>query len=615
MQYYDREAAHTGSRAAAEQHSNGRQLPAVAWPHLKLNPTSPGTTPLQRQAVIQRVNEEKLSVYPEQGADPVEVQKVSDALATIRAAFKDQITLFETNTLAAMPRTPGAVGGLAKQERDARVKTVMMDYPDFLQRFDPIEELKKIPPFSNGELVLGEKDEHGDREIKNDRNEVIATLMSDQGSYLPELIDDDHPEDQRIKYTRFDKPEKEYVEDNIGVPTRRYAYVEKSFYQFMEFLSTGSMIGRWQMLLKAAGVPKNLLDPSDGEDVIEQIRGEKEGPLSVQELAVLHNWKGSGLHQRGLSLSASPREKAVYSNDGEPFSTADGVHLKIDLAKVPKDVMLINHYTPLNNPAHLAGINEDVSGETFKRDPKSKDAKYNYEGSVVKNRELFLEYLNPEWVVEVKVHGNAAVLKPQDFNGDVNAMHAQAGAYMGHDDYKSGFTKGVQDHLAGNENQKPVDDTSAEGKGWASGQQYSKWFNKGVAYKAKEADWNEGVQYGLGNFVDLFTAEKTVAKITAAIQSLAANPNFHLGAIAFIERVIKLSYGGVAATKALKPPGKQKALQAIGDVIMPSDFAGLAKEESDAKVLAFDIQRLGWVHGYSGSARKMAVGADFHQKA
>lgn len=612
MQYNDKEAAYTGSRAAAEQRSNGRQLPAVAWPYIKQAPTS--TPPLQRQLVIQRVNEEKLSVYPEQGADPRDLQKVNDALAAIRAAFKDKKALFETGTLAAMPNTPGATGGDAKREREERVKTVMMDYPAFLQSFDPIAELRKIPPFSTGELILGEKDEHGDRAVKNGSNQVVATLMSDEGSYLPDLIDDDHPEDLRTKYSRFDKPEKEYVEDNIGVPTRRYAYVEKSFYQFMEFLSTDRMIGRWQMLSQAAGIPKTLMDPSDGQDVIEQIRGKKEAPLSVQELAVLHNWKGSGLHQRGLSLASTPREKAVYSNDGEPFSSADGVRLKIDLAKVPKDVMLINHYTPLNNPAHLAGINKDVSGETFKRDPKSKTAKYNYEGSVIKNRELFLEYLNPDWIVEVKVHGSAAVLKPQDFGGNAKAMHTQAGVLMGHGDYKSGFTKGVQDQVAGNENQKPAVDTSSEGKGWASGQHYSKWYNKGVAYKAKEANWNTGVNYAFENYKELFTTGKSLAQMTININALGVHADYKLGAIAFIERVIKRSFGGVLAGQNLKVPGKQKASDAIGDVIMPPGYDGLAKEESDAKVLAFDIQRLGWVHGYSGAARKTAVGADFYQK-
>jgi|GEM_PF-5429997 len=617
MQYNHEEAAHTGSRAAAEQRSNGRQLPAVAWPYIKQNSTS--TTPLQRQPVIQRVNEEKLSVFPEQGADPRDVQKVSDALAAIRAAFKDKKALFETGTLATMPNTPGLTGPPAKVEKDTRVKTVMTDYPALLQSFDPIAELRKIPPFSTGELILGEKDEHGDREVKNGSNQIVATLMSDEGSYLPELIDDDHPEDQRIKYSRFDKPEKEYVEDNIGVPTRRYAYVEKSFYQFMEFLSIGSMTGRWQMLSQAAGIPKNLMDPSDGADVIEQIRGKKEGPLSVQELAVLHNWKGSGLHQRGLSLSASPREKAVYSNDGEPFSSADGVRLKIDLAKVPKQVMLINHYTPLNNPAHLADINKDVSGDTFKRDPSSKTAKYNYEGSVVKNRELFLEYLNPDWIVEVKVHGSAASLKPGQFGGDAGAMHTQAGVLMGHGDYKSGFTKGVQDHLAGNENQKPVDDTSSEGKGWASGQHYSKWFNKGVAYKSKEADWNAGVQYGLAKCLTIATKGKTLLEVRNAITTLPNPPEFINGALAQVEKSISLKTGIKVAnllptTLVSAAPSKANVLKAATDVEMPSGYAGLAKEESDAKVLIFDIQRLGWVHGYSGAARKTAVGADFYQK-
>ncbi|HEY8919925.1 MAG TPA: hypothetical protein VIM87_25975 [Chitinophaga sp.] len=617
MQYNDKEAAYTGSRAAAEQRSNGRQLPAVAWPHLKLNPTP--ATPLQRQPVIQRVNEEKLSVFPEQGANPADVKKISDALTAIRAAFKDKKALFETGTLAAMPNTPGLTGPPAKAEKDIRVKTVMTDYPALLQSFDPIAELRKIPPFSTGELVLGEKDEHGDRVVKNASHQVVATLMSDEGSYLPDLIDDDHPEDLRTKYSRFDAPEKEYVEDNIGVPTRRYAYVEKSFYQFMEFLSIGSMTGRWQMLSQAAGIPKNLMDPSDGQDVIEQIRGKKEGPLSVQELAVLHNWKGSGLHQRGLSLASTPREKAVYSNDGEPFSSADGVRLKIDLAKVPKQVMLINHYTPLKNPEHLAGINKDVSGDTFKRDPTSKTAKYNYEGSVVKNRELFLEYLNPDWIVEVKVHGSAATLKQEQYGGDASAMHTQAGVLMGHGDYTSGFTKGVQDHLAGNENQKPALDTSSEGKGWASGQHYSRWFDKGAAYKNKEAGWNAGVQYAHTNHKTIVTKGKTLAQIHTEINLLPNPAVYRSGALAQIEKSISLKTGtkveNLAPTTVVNAlPSKANIEKATTDITMPTGYAGLAREESDAKVLAFDIQRLGWVHGYSGSARKTAVGATFYQK-
>ena len=62
----------------------------------------------------------------------------------------------------------------------------------------------------------------------------------------------------------------------------------------------------------------------------------------------------------------------------------------VDLAKIPRDeAILLNHYAS-------GGVKDDRTWPT--------DDTYPYVESVLKNRELFLEFVKPEWIDKIEFH-------------------------------------------------------------------------------------------------------------------------------------------------------------------------------------------------------------------
>jgi hypothetical protein len=154
-------------------------------------------------------------------------------------------------------------------------------------------------------------------------------------------------------------------------------------------------------------------------------------------LAVLHQWMGSGTQQRGLSLTSTKREHATFGNEGKPFREGSGVRIKIDLFKVPTDVILLNHYSAGGVKDDLSTINPGLRfGEGGTR------PKYAYFKSVIKNRELFLERLDPAWVVDVETHGVQRVQGNSNSPGPDPVGAAKAP--LKYDEYTRGFGAAVR---------------------------------------------------------------------------------------------------------------------------------------------------------------------------
>lgn len=376
-----------------------------------------------RQRLLQRVGEKKLGYTKAEGAtDDVDVllgkafAEVREKRAAAKNAKEKELATYikgaKERAKAEKEKEPEkkekqpAKGVRAPVDPNvAAAQTIVLDwYPQELTALagDPVAALAASGPFREGPLKLGLLDPKTDLIAVYKDGKVVAQITVGATTFVAAGQPAGATARPTFTKLRGSTAQGEYVKDDRGVATRRYAYCEKSIYQFMELVLTGQMTGRYQLLHEAVGKPTRVDEAAP--DIVKKVSGderEARGRLEREQLAFLHQWMGSGNQQRGLSLTSTPRLGAVYSNDADPFKEDDGVRIKIDLAKVPGGVVLLNHYA-------ASGVKDTLTGVDPKRyqqgpDDPSPD-KYAYKGSVQKNRELFLERLVPEWVSEVTFH-------------------------------------------------------------------------------------------------------------------------------------------------------------------------------------------------------------------
>lgn len=314
-------------------------------------------------------------------------------------------------------------------------RDIMGRYPAMLMLDkDVIAALKRTAPFrrpQRGDPALVLEADGPDRHLvlDNSNGEPVASVVVGAAAYVPGK----KTAGGRATFTRNGK---QYVADNRGAPTRRYAYVEKNVFQLMDLFATGSMTGRYQMFHTALGITADIYEAGEklGQDVTGRAnfrRGEK---LTLEQLGVLHQWKGSGQEQRGLSLTSTPREDAVYSNRGGSFRSTGGVRIQIDLVNVPANVVLLNHYGDFGIKEELGGVNPSLQTGTT----------YGYINSVIKNRELYLERLEMPWISKMTVHTPEG-----DWSAAKNS--AEVATKVGYSEYAAGFSLGARNLKASSE--------------------------------------------------------------------------------------------------------------------------------------------------------------------
>jgi hypothetical protein len=275
--------------------------------------------------------------------------------------------------------------------------------------------------------------------------------------------------------TDLNNDAKEYVKDTRGVLTRRYAYVEKNYWQMMEFFMTSHHEGRFQSFMKAAGeAHPDLFEARQPE--VDIVRGQAlpstTGRLTKKQLAVAHQKLGSGPQQRGVSLASTPKIGATYVNTGENFRTAAGFRLKIDLALIPHPPagpLLINHY------GHHGVSDKPAKFDTTRE--RGKPSRYPYKESALHARELYLEYLKPEWIVAIESHptvvGPSTTVDTATPRGMGVSLFAHGKAQFGGDSFERGFDEG----LGIGHNTAPADPDHTKGfgharsfvRGWTAG--------------------------------------------------------------------------------------------------------------------------------------------------
>ncbi|MBN2529034.1 MAG: hypothetical protein JXR76_21775 [Deltaproteobacteria bacterium] len=388
----------------------------------------------------------------------------------------------------------------------------------YAKELDSMKEEKELlletEAFKNKRLTLSESDgviSYHYKEKESDVSVQIGTLRLGNDAYIKSVVADKVAVRDVYHKRGFESDKtdggnaKEYIEDSNHVKTRRYAYVEKNYYQMMDFLKTGKMTGRFQQNMKAGGA-------SDGANTMTEGVKNKviQGPVTLgqtltpTQIAVAHQEMGSSPEQRGVSLSSTEKVGGTVGNSGENFRTEDGFRLKIDLARVPSDVLLLNHYGKgglIDQKLAEAGIKQ-VTTDT---NPKTKRP-YKYGGSVRKNRELYLDHVKPEWVVEIEYHKKGGyddgktketLIKPDTPTEDVNLKSL-------YEDYWAGFDavlkKTALDALTSDAAQKGISSAKLMQSGYEAG---SKKKPSVTAVKAHEEVAKSGLkdmfaQYHIG---------------------------------------------------------------------------------------------------------------------
>lgn len=327
-------------------------------------------------------------------------------------------------------------------------------YSDLLtgdNKNDQVALLKSLPPFKSRQLELRDDNTlwYHPRTIPGAPIPAvqIGTLKVDEDAFRKAKTP---PDTSRELYTKVgdSSPKdsrKEYVKDSRGVITRRYAYVEKNYYQMMEFFMTHKHEGRFQSYMRAAGeaVPNIYEHRDDKVDMV--IPGAVRAPgqqLSREQMAIAHQKLGSGPQQRGVSLTSTPKVGATYVNTGENFRTKRGFRLKIDLHKIPLDAtdgpLLINHYG-------AGGVIDTSDTEADTRRDRIGGKKYPYKESSIHARELFLEHLKPEWIVEIEHHDNLTLGTILETSPTVDSanLFSTAKKRFGGEEYEKGFDFGL----------------------------------------------------------------------------------------------------------------------------------------------------------------------------
>lgn len=342
------------------------------------------------------------------------------------------------------------------------------------------ELLKKSAAFSSGQLTL-----NADQIIyKSDKGDIpIATLKRGNDAFHQSATNEERELFSKTgleskKTAIGDK--KEYIKDNLGTFTRRYAFVEKNYYQMMEFFMTDHMTGRFQQYMMSGGDKKPGIHKIT-TNMIKNVPSAPSPQLSDTQVAVAHQMYGSLPEQRGVSLTATPKVGVTYANTGGNFRTDDGFKLKIDLARIPKDVLLLNHYSQ-------GGVSDMAPPDySTTQTHKAKPYNYKYKESALHARELFLEHIRPEWVVEIEHHkkggfkerdGEKEVLQENDHKNLLSAAKEKFGG----DAYEKGFETGVSN---GSDVTKLKNDPNYT-KGKATGKMVASGYSKGIVVTSKK---------------------------------------------------------------------------------------------------------------------------------
>ncbi len=320
-------------------------------------------------------------------------QQKNDKMASISREGERQSYLF--NTFVPGLRTIGL--SKAKLETEfGKLKVVT----DFKQR------VKQLPVGNFGNTAIawttGAKTWECTMTVLGDKFTLVRLYQGDSGYEVS--IPKGTGGVQRAVYAKklgllsarndFKKGPNQYVKDDNGVLTRRYAYDYKTLGACKHLMEVegGALKGRYV----AQGKEIKSIDPA--------LRGmysldQSKTALMKEEVVFVNQEKGSGDQQRGICLSSSP-DKVIHGNKGETFefdkdTNKPNVLLKVDLAQVSEgQEVLFNLYSQDAQKLTIGLAGKKPTGDPFDSDW----AKWHTDTSTAKNREIYLRELSKEQV-------------------------------------------------------------------------------------------------------------------------------------------------------------------------------------------------------------------------
>ncbi len=362
---------------------------------------------------------------------------------------------------------------------------------------DEKDLLKDTPQFKDGQLSIA--DCQVTYHSKTGGDVIVADIINGELAFekSPASVTEKQPrqvfhkkglEDLKTR----DLSPKEYVQDSRKTMTRRYAYVEKNYYQMMEFFMVGHMTGRFQQYMMAGGERAPGVHTFT-TDMIKNVRVEphRQTKMTDTQVAVAHQMYGSLPEQRGVSLTSTPKVGVTYANTGGNFRTDEGFKLKIDLARVPDEVLFLNHYAE-------GGISDmNAKDYTTKQIHKRSEYVYKYKESAAHARELFLEQIRPEWVVEIEHHAkggfqNGGGQKTTILERDTINLLDTARKAFGGQEYEKGFEVGLKTGAA--DIQTLINDPNYT-KGKGTGAMVKEGYGKGVEVLREKKRCNHSVAF------------------------------------------------------------------------------------------------------------------------
>ena len=327
---------------------------------------------------------------------------LADLLEEAKRAKNESIEELFARRLFSTPKAAGP------EQQAPRSAMVMTEYHPLLKHGAIPERLLKSERFRGRYELRADPSDKQRVKVFDRKAGLVAVLLLGNAEAYKTITEATDTKRKTLKKRHIQVDGPTHVADDAGVPTRRFAYFETSRQQLMAALGDGAegklvpaLRGRYVRHRLAMGLAADItmIEP----DVAKIFGIDSSRPARPDQVAAVHQYLGSGMQQRGVSLTSTPKPQ-VYSNDGDLFASPDGVRIKVDLTLVPKDVMLLNHYAEGGVGSRLAADSNFPPQMLKKPDTEVKGRSYNYAASVVKNRELLLQELRPEWIFEIIDH-------------------------------------------------------------------------------------------------------------------------------------------------------------------------------------------------------------------
>jgi hypothetical protein len=239
---------------------------------------------------------------------------------------------------------------------------------------------------------------------------ILVFYRNGDGFYR--VRDDDLPDKDKLKRpvyrkklgdlagTAFAMRAAEYVQDDRGVYTRRFASAAKIIDDLRKISTKGELTGRFQ---QSNEKNRALTISASMRQDFPELADPKKMKLSLEQMLYIHQELGSGDQQRGICLTSATKT-THYSNRGAPFLNKHTYVVMVDLARVPlRKCLLYNLYSQEAQTKTIGLARKHEIDPTKVRDATS--TKWHTDASTAKNREIFLRVLRMEYIaneVEVK---------------------------------------------------------------------------------------------------------------------------------------------------------------------------------------------------------------------